>query len=115
MKPFHWQKLALGTLTMLLVQGAFTAAEARKGYLTRMQKRGSVTRAKVPEVTDVVPMGQLVLPLNELSAGEVRQLLESAYGKENGIEVTRPSLKRGPQQPVERRTLRRCEMRSSGK
>ena len=75
---------------MLLVQGAFTAAEARKGYLTRMQKRGSVTRAKVPEVTDVVPMGKLVLPLNELSADEVRQLLESAYGKENGIEVTRP-------------------------
>ena len=75
---------------MLLVQGAFTAAEARKGYLTRMQKRGSVTRAKVLEVTDVVPMGKLVLPLNELSADEVRQLLESAYGKENGIEVTRP-------------------------
>ncbi len=90
MKPIHWHNLAMATTAMLLVQGAFTSADARKGYLHRMQKRGTTPRVQATEKADSVAMGQRVVPLTHLSIDDVRRLLESMYGKESGIEVTKP-------------------------
>jgi len=90
MKPFHWQKLALATLAILFMHGAFSPAEARKGYLSRLQKRSSAPRVQSAEEVVAKPMGQIVLPLKGLSVQEVRQLLESTYGTESGIKVTQP-------------------------
>ena len=89
MKRIQWHKLALATLAMLLVHGAFTPAEARKGYLSRMKKRGPANRES-SEAVPAGPMGQIVVPLNSLSARDARQLLESTYGEENGIRITQP-------------------------
>ena len=89
MKRIQWHKLALATLAMLIVHGAFTPAEARKGYLSRMKKRGPANRES-SEAVPAGPMGQIVVPLNSLSARDARQLLESTYGEENGIRITQP-------------------------
>lgn len=89
MKRIQWHKLALATLAMLLAHGVFTPAEARKGYLSRMQKRGPANRAPSEEAP-AGPMGHIVVPLNSISARDAQQLLESAYGEENGIRITQP-------------------------
>ena len=90
MKRIHWHKLALATTTVLLAHGAFTSVNARKGYLHRMEKRGGTPRVQATEKADPVAMGQRVLPLTHLSIDDVRRLLESTYGKDSGIEVTKP-------------------------
>jgi len=90
MKPIHWHNLAMATTAMLLVHGAFTSADARKGYLHRMQKRGATPRVQATEKADSVVMGQRVVLLTHLSIYDVRRLLESMYGKESSIEVTKP-------------------------
>ncbi|MCH2609194.1 MAG: hypothetical protein MKZ92_11735, partial [Pedosphaera sp.] len=63
---------------------------ARKGYLHRMEKRGGTPRVQATEKADPVAMGQRVVPLTHLSIDDVRRLLESTYGKDSGIEVTKP-------------------------
>ena len=90
MKSIHWHKLALATTAVLLAHGAFTSADARKGYLNRMQKRGGTPRVQATEKDNLVAMGTRVLPLEHLSMDDVRRLLESMYGKKSGIEVTKP-------------------------
>ena len=90
MKPIHWHKLALATTTVLLAQGAFTSVDARKGYLHRIEKRGATPRVQATEKGDPVAMGQRVVPLTHFSIDDVRRLLESTYGKDSGIEVTKP-------------------------
>ena len=91
MKSIQWHKLALATTAVLLAHGAFTSADARKGYLHRMQKRGATPRVQATEQANPVAMGQRVVLLTDLSIDDVRRLLESMYGKESGIEVTKPS------------------------
>ena len=78
-------------LAGLLILGASTGVQARKGYLPRIFKRNKAAAAEPAAAVPNVPMGRVVIPLNRLTADDVARMLDDAYGRDNAFSVVEPS------------------------
>lgn len=81
MKLINWHKSTRAALAGLLILGASTGVQARKGYLPRIFKRNKATAVKPAAEAPNGPMGRVVIPLNRLTAGDVARMLDDAYGR----------------------------------
>ncbi len=84
-------KCGRAALAGLLILGASTGVQARKGYLPRIFKRNKATAVEPAAEAPNVPMGRVVIPLNRLTAGDVARMLDDAYGRDNSFSVVEPS------------------------
>ena len=75
----------------MLIIGASTGVEARKGYLPRIFKRNKAAAVEPAAEVPNGPMGRVVIPLNRLTAGDVERMLDDAYGRDNSFSVVEPS------------------------
>ena len=91
MKLINWHKSTRTVLAGLLILGASTGVEARKGYLPRILKRNKAAAVEPEAEVPNGPMGRVVIPLNRLTAGDVERMLEDAYGRDNSFRVVEPS------------------------
>ena len=91
MTLFNWHKSTRAALAGLLILGASTGVQARKGYLPRIFKRNKATAVEPATEAANVPMGRVVIPLNRLTAGDVARMLDDAYGRDNSFSVVEPS------------------------
>ena len=91
MTLFNWHKSTRAALAGLLILGASTEVQARKGYLPRIFKRNKAAAVEPAEEAPNVPMGRVVIPLNRLTAGDVARMLDDAYGRDNSFSVIEPS------------------------
>ncbi|HJO09125.1 MAG TPA: secretin N-terminal domain-containing protein [Verrucomicrobiota bacterium] len=93
MKLINWRKSLRTTLAGVLILGAIAGVQARKGYLPRLFKRTRTANTEpTAEAPAPIPMGRVVVPLNRLTAGDVQQMLDDAYGRDNEFSVVEPSL-----------------------
>ncbi|MBC8244555.1 MAG: hypothetical protein H8E20_09185 [Verrucomicrobia bacterium] len=91
MKLLNWHKPIRAVLAGLLILGASTGVEARKGYLPRIFKRNKAAAVEPVAEAPNGPMGRVVIPLNRLTAGDVERMLDDAYGRDNSFSVVEPS------------------------
>ena len=91
MKLINWHKSTRTVLAGLLILGASTGVEARKGYLPRILKRNKAAAVEPEAEVHKGPMGRVVIPLNRLTAGDVERMLDDAYGRDNSFRVVEPS------------------------
>ena len=91
MKLINWHKSTRTALAGLLIIGASTGVEARKGYLPRIFKRNKAAAVEPAAEVPNGPMGRVVIPLNRLTAGDVERMLDDAYGRDNSFSVVEPS------------------------
>ena len=91
MKLINWHKSTRAALAGLLILGASTGVQARKGYLPRIFKRNKATTEEPVAAVPQTPMGRVVIPLNRLTAGDVQRMLDDAYGRDNAFSVVEPS------------------------
>lgn len=78
-------------LAGLLVLGSAVGTQARKGYLPRLPKHSNATTEEPATTVPQVPTGRVVIPLNRLTAGDVAQMLDDAYGRDHAFRVVEPS------------------------
>ncbi len=91
MKPTYWHRSIRAALAGLLILGASIDVQARKGYLPRIFKSNKSAASEPAEAAPHAPMGRVVIPLNRLTAGDVRRMLDDAYGRDNAFSVVEPS------------------------
>ena len=91
MKPTYWHRSIRAALAGLLILGASIDVQARKGYLPRIFKSNKAAASEPAEAAPHAPMGRVVIPLNRLTAGDVRRMLDDAYGRDNAFSVVEPS------------------------
>ena len=91
MKPTYWHRSIRASLAGLLILGASIDLQARKGYLPRIFKSNKAAASEPAEAAPHAPMGRVVIPLNRLTAGDVRRMLDDAYGRDNTFSVVEPS------------------------
>ncbi len=91
MKPTYWHRSIRAALAGLLILGASIDVQARKGYLPRIFKSNKPAASEPAEAAPHAPMGRVVIPLNRLTAGDVRRMLDDAYGRDNAFSVVEPS------------------------
>ena len=91
MKPTYWHRSIRAALAGLLILGASIDVQARKGYLPRIFKSNKAAASEPAEAAPHAPMGRVVIPLNRLTAGDVRRMLDDAYGRDNTFSVVEPS------------------------
>ncbi|MBT4227454.1 MAG: hypothetical protein HOD74_07795, partial [Verrucomicrobia bacterium] len=91
MKPTYWHRSIRAALAGLLILRASIDVQARKGYLPRIFKSNKAAASEPAEAAPHAPMGRVVIPLNRLTAGDVRRMLEDAYGRDNAFSVVEPS------------------------
>ena len=91
MKPTYWHRSIRASLAGLLILGASIDLQARKGYLPRIFKSNKAAASEPAEAAPHAPMGRVVIPLNRLTAGDVRRMLDDAYGRDNAFSVVEPS------------------------
>lgn len=76
MKPTYWHRSIRAALAGLLILAASIDVQARKGYLPRIFKRSKATTEEPVEAAPHAPMGRVVIPLNRLTAGDGRRMLD---------------------------------------
>ncbi|MDA7679778.1 hypothetical protein N8622_00800 [bacterium] len=91
MKPTYWHRSIRAALAGLLILRASIDVQARKGYLPRIFKSNKAAASEPAEAAPHAPMGRMVIPLNRLTAGDVRRMLDDAYGRDNAFSVVEPS------------------------
>ncbi|HJN89566.1 MAG TPA: secretin N-terminal domain-containing protein [Verrucomicrobiota bacterium] len=92
MKLINRHKSLRAALAGVLILGATVGVQARKGYLPRLFKRSRTANTEpAAEAPAPIPMGRVVIPLNRLTAGDVQQMLDDAYGRDNEFSVVEPS------------------------
>jgi hypothetical protein len=92
MKLINRHKSIRAALAGLLILGTAAGVQARKGYLPRLFKRSSTANTEpAAEAPAPTLMGRVVVPLNRLTAGDVQQMLDDAYGRDNEFSIVEPS------------------------